>query len=180
MRTEEIFKPVKGYDGLYEISNHGKVKSLPKIWGTRRVIGKKGETELMAAKVDNGYPRVVLSKNSITKSFSVHRLVAEAFVENPNNYPIVNHINSIRDDNYYENLEWTTYKGNAIHAFQNGNRKGQLGEANPQSKYKDRDIKIIKKLHLDGYYSQNEIAEMFEDRQGNISRIVNGQRWKHI
>ena len=180
MKSEEIFKPIRGYEGLYEISNHGKVKSLPKTWGTRKTIGRKGETKLMVGKVDNGYPRVVLSKNSVKKSFSVHRLVAETFIENPNNYPIVNHKNSIRDDNYYENLEWTTYQGNAIHAFQNGNRKGKVGEINPQSKYKEKDIKIIKKLHSDGYYSQRQIAEMFDDSQGNISRIVNGKRWKHI
>lgn len=178
---EEIFRPIRGYEGLYEISNHGRVKSLPKSWGKDgRSFGVKGETELMAHKMDNGYPRIVLCKDSIKRAMSVHRLVAEAFIENPNNYPVVNHRNSIKSDNYFENLEWTTYKGNAIHAFENGRRSGRKGMAHHHSKYSDMDIRVIRKLYSDGKYSQQEIADMFEDYQSNISRIILKKRWSHI
>ena len=180
MKKEEIFKPVIGYEGLYEVSNHGSVKSLPKIWGKRKIVGRKGETELMAHKMDNGYPRVILCKDSIKKGKSVHRLVAEAFIENPNNYPVVNHKNSNKSDNYFENLEWTTYRGNALHGFANGNRVGLKGESNPRAKYNERDIRIIRKLSLDGFYSNGKIAEMFNDTSANICRIVRKERWQHI
>ena len=134
----------------------------------------------MVSKKDNGYRRVVLCKDSVKRMASVHRLVAQAFIENPNNHPVVNHLNSDPSDNYIENLEWTTYKGNAIHAFQKGRRKGFPGEKNPQSKYREQDIRIIKKLYDDGFYSQAQIAKMFNTNQSSISRIVLGKRWKSI
>lgn len=182
MKVAEVFRPIKGYEGLYEISNHGRVKSMPKTWNRKsgKVFRVKSESEIKIAKVDNGYPRVTFCHGTVRKSFSVHRLVADAFLDNPNNFPVVNHKNSKRDDNYFENLEWTTYSGNAQHAFDSGGRARPKGESNPQSKYSDRDIRIIRKLYEDGHYSQREIGEMFEDNQNNISRIVLRQRWKHI
>jgi hypothetical protein len=179
----EFFKPIIGYEGRYEISNYGIVKSCAKEWlacGNRKVHRKKGDS-ILCTMIHNDYPRATLTDcNGIKKTYSVHRLVALNFIDNPNNYPIVNHLDSNRSNNYYKNLEWTTYKGNAIHAFENGNRKGRKGESNPQSRYRDRDIRIIRKLAADGFYSQEKIAKMFEDNQSNIGRIILRQRWKHI
>ena len=105
---EEIWKDIKGYEGRYQISNFGRVKSLiyPKekimnIYNFRR-DGEKGK----------GYWRVRLIKNSSYKYFFVHRLVAEAFIPNPNNYATVNHINGIKTDNRIDNLEWCSLKEN--------------------------------------------------------------------
>lgn len=175
---EEIFKPVLGYENLYEISSHGRVKSLAKKWlnGSR----SKDETLLKPSNT-NGYPRVVLSGNgNKKKSKFVHILVAEVFFDNPNGYPIVNHLNSNTKDAYFENLEWTTYKGNAIHAFKSGTRKGMKGINHPMVKYSERDIKIIRRLYNDGKYKQPDIADMFETNQSSISRILLNKRWKHI
>lgn len=178
---QEIWKPIVGLEGRYEVSNYGRVKSLAKTWNHRGQGYRVKEDSILKPGIGNGYLRVTLSYGlNDKKSFSVHSLVAKAFCDNPNNYPIVNHKNSNRSDNYFENLEWTTYKGNAIHAFQNGNRKGQKGEEHPHSRYRERDIIIIRKLAKDGFYSQVEIAKMFDDSQSNIGKIVTRQRWKHI
>ena len=102
---EEIWKPIKDYEGLYEVSNLGRVKSL-NYRGTRK------ERILKNTERSNGYLAIGLIKNGKTKMFRVHRLVAEAFIPNPENKPCVDHINTIRDDNRVENLRWVTYKEN--------------------------------------------------------------------
>ena len=102
---EEVWKPIKGYEGLYEISNLGRVKSLNYKGSGKGKILKNIEHS-------NGYLIVGLAKNGKRKQFYVHKLVAEAFIPNPENKPEVDHINTIRDDNKVENLCWVTKKEN--------------------------------------------------------------------
>lgn len=97
---EEIWKDIEGYEGLYQVSNMGRVRSL------RRNIILKSKIER------NGYERVRLCTNNIPKDYSVHRLVATAFISNPNNYPIVNHKDENRTNNCADNLEWCTQEYN--------------------------------------------------------------------
>ena len=111
----EIFKPIKGYEGIYEISNFGRVKSLPKIIGRRM----KPES-FMKCNVVNGYAMVRLCKNYKVFNASVHRLVAEAFIPNPDNKPTVNHIDGNRLNNDISNLEWATMHEQNIHAYRTG------------------------------------------------------------
>lgn len=104
----EIWKPIVGFENLYEISNYGRVKSLPKKRG--RFIQKGKILKLKIKKT--GYQYIDLHKNGINKTFSVHRLVALTFIPNPENLPCVNHKDETRINNYVENLEWCTHKYN--------------------------------------------------------------------
>ena len=116
-----MWKPVIGYEGLYEVSDSGQVKSLPKMCGR----SKRSEKELKTFINSFGYFKVNLFKNSHGKQHSVHRLVAEAFLPNPNHLPEVNHKDGNKFNNRVENLEWCTHSENAKHAIQVLNRKSR-------------------------------------------------------
>jgi len=113
---KEIFKPIKGYEGLYEISNYGQVKSLD-----RDVEGPNKRTRIMPEKImtgqisRTGYAYIILSKNKRVKKHQVSRLVGAAFVPNPENKPQINHIDENKTNNYYKNLEWCTRTENMRH-----------------------------------------------------------------
>lgn len=102
MNEQEIWKPIKNYEGIYEISNLGNVKSL-------NYNRTKKEKILKPRKDKKGYLYVMLYKNKYGKNFSIHRLVAQAFIPNPENKPEVDHINTIKDDNRIDNLKWATH-----------------------------------------------------------------------
>lgn len=106
----EEWKDIEGYEGLYQVSNYGRVKSLE-----RTIVYKDGRKKVIKEKVlhnfhnELGYCHVMLSKNGKLKRTKVHRLVAKAFIPNPNNYPIINHKDENPSNNIVENLEWCTY-----------------------------------------------------------------------
>ena len=109
----EIWLPIEGYENLYEVSNLGRVRRLESV-----VNGKAGSKRKVPEKIlkpgthRNGYLFVTLSKNGIRRHFLLHRLVATAFIPNPNNLPQVNHLSEDKLNNTVENLEWCTAKEN--------------------------------------------------------------------
>ena len=129
---EEIWKDIEGYEGLYQISTMGRVKSL-----RRNIILRQGIT--------NGYERVVLSTNNIPKGYSIHRLVANAFIPNPDNLPQVNHKDENKANNRVDNLEWCTQKYNVNYGTINI-RKSQK-QLNNKNK-----SKIVLQYSLDGTF----------------------------
>lgn len=112
--NSEIWKPIVGYEGLYEVSNLGRVKSLG---NTRKCSRFKGVVTFMRYEITrHNYHRILLRKDGKYKHFYVHRLVAAAFIPNPNNYPIVNHKDCNPSNNNACNLEWCTHKFNVNYA----------------------------------------------------------------
>lgn len=112
----EIWKDIEGYEGLYQISNLGRVKSLPKTWWNGQCNITQAEKILSQTLDPKGYLKVTLCKNTIHKTHRVHRLIAFAFVPNPCNKEQVNHKNGIKTDNSINNLEWVTHQENCQHA----------------------------------------------------------------
>lgn len=102
----EIWKDVVGYEGLYQVSNMGRVKSL-NYWRTGQ------ERLLRLIPSTSGYLKVKLHRDSKGKWYNVHKLVAQAFIPNPNSKPCIDHINTIRTDNRADNLRWVTCKENS-------------------------------------------------------------------
>ena len=118
MLLKEIWKPIKGYEGLFEVSNLGRVKAIERKKNCNRGYGIIKEHFL---KPNNhgtcGYYRVPLTnKEHIRKYYLVHRLVAENFIENPKNLPQINHNDGNKDNNAVDNLEWCTVSFNIKHA----------------------------------------------------------------
>ena len=105
----EEWRDIKGYEGYYQVSNFGRVKSLSRDVGSNRC---KNESIMKTSLDKDGYEHLVLRKNGKQRHFRVNRLVAEAFLENPNNYPQVNHKDEDRTNNNVNNLEWCSAKYN--------------------------------------------------------------------
>ena len=116
----EIWKDIKGYEGLYQISNLGRVKVLPRKRknGTNFYIQK--ERIIKPQLKDGRYYGIGLHKNGKLKNFLIHRLVAEAFLPNTHNYKQVNHIDANKHNNRADNLEWCSQEQNLYHALVNG------------------------------------------------------------
>ena len=110
---EESWKPVVGYEGLYEVSDLGRVRSLDRVVkGKRNSKWERKGRILQQADRGNGYYAVCLHKSGTQKMYLVHRLVAVAFIPNPFNKPCVNHLDENKQNNAISNLEWATYKEN--------------------------------------------------------------------
>ena len=105
---QEIWKDIPNYEGIYQVSNLGKIRSC-RTNKIRKQIKQR-----------SGYMRIILTKNKKQKAFSVHTLVAKCFVENTNNLPYVNHIDGNKENNISDNLEWVTASQNMIHAISKG------------------------------------------------------------
>lgn len=114
--TKEIWKDIKEYEGLYQVSNYGRIKSLERVTFLRKGhLRYENEKILKLHKNNKGYLYVALSKDNKRKSYRVHRLVAKTFISNPNNFQEVNHIDENKENNCVNNLEWITHIDNIRH-----------------------------------------------------------------
>lgn len=131
---DEEWRDIKGYEGLYQVSNYGRVKSLEKDYVTNGAV--RHQKEIIKKLVETkGYFCTNLSKNGNLKHFLVHRLVANAFIPNPNNLPQVNHKDEVKTNNHVENLEWCDAKYNVNYGTRNKNdsekKKGIIPKGTP-------------------------------------------------
>lgn len=171
---KEVWKDIEGYEGRYQVSNLGRVKSLkrkvPNGENSFRIIKEK---ILKTSKKSNEYIKVNLSG----KSYRVHRLVATAFIENPNNYDEINHINGDKRDNRVKNLEWCTREYNmSFNKKLNVMPKGSEHKNSTITEQVAREIKIL----LNKGHMQKDIANKFNTTVNIVSQINRGLTWKHI
>ena len=173
---KEIWKDIKGYEGLYQISNYGNLKSLPKLI----FINRYTKIKILSDRIDgNGYKHVLLYKNKKSKSFKIHKLVTDHFIENKNNKKEINHKDGNKLNNYFQNLEWCTHSENIKHSFRIGTSDNK-GENHPRNKLTDKIVINIKKLYKTGKYSHKKIALIYNVHRSTISYVLNKKIWGHV
>ena len=145
-----------------------------------RVFNTKYKRELKRKIDSKGYYVVTLSLDGVAIDQRVHRLVAMTYIENPNNYPIVNHLDGNKLNPYYKNLEWTTYKGNAQHASKHGLLKPAKLEDSGKAILTNSQVESICKIMESGTKNQYEIADMFNVDVSVIREIRLGNNWVDI
>lgn len=177
---EEIWKDIEDYEGIYQISNLGRVKSLQrniKHWRGGISILKE---RIIMPDIAIGYQRIELRKNNIGTNKLVHRLIASAFIPNPENKPYINHINGIKTDNRIENLEWCSQLENMRHAHKTGLIKHEIGEKNPLSKLTDKDILYIRNNYDNTRNYSKIMADKYCVSWFTINNILKRKSWNHI
>ena len=180
MASEEHWKPIIGFEGLYEISDLGRVKSLSRYVKSKANSKMKiPERILKTGKNKCGYALVVLMKNNKRHNKLVHRLVAKAFINNPENYAVVNHIDGNKHNNSLENLEWCTSKENIHHAMRIGLRNDK-GENNWGHKLSNEQVIYIRNLYKTKQYTEKQIAEQYNVHEETIGKIIRGITWKNL
>lgn len=180
--TDEIWKPVKGYEGLYEVSDLGNIKSLRKRVDSGKCHRTYPERILKAHPDPKGYMKVVLSDREHNSHIcKVHRLVAEAFISNPDNLPQVNHIDGNKTNNALSNLEWCDQSKNMKHAFKLG-LKSLSGEFNPAAKLSSEDVEFIRSHYKrrDKEFGVIGLAKRFNVHRKTVGRVIQNRSWSEV
>lgn len=165
----EVWKEIEGYEGKYYVSNKGNVKS------------SKGKVDRILKPYNiSKYKAVGLANNGKTKITLIHRLVAEAFIPNPDNKPQVNHIDGVQHNNVITNLEWVTAKENIEHAYKTGlmpkfrSTKRKIHTRVLQ----DEDVYFI--LQYKDRFTHQKLAQLFNVTENAVWKIINNKSWKFI
>lgn len=177
---KEIWKPI-GTSQHYEVSNMGRVRSLDGV-----IMRKDGKSYTCTGKILKPYKvddyLLITLGRDYKGHFLVHRLVAEAFIANPENKPQVNHKDGNTINNCVDNLEWNTRIENMQHALRTGLWHPELrrGEKHPLHKLSEQEVRDIKKLIQTKQYTQHTIAQMYNVSDAIISEIKTNRKWSHI
>ncbi|WOL22926.1 HNH homing endonuclease [Escherichia phage vB_EcoM_JNE01] len=173
MERVEEWRDVVGYEDHFQVSNKG------------RIYSKRTNKILVQGTNKKGYK--VLStriggRTGVCKCFRVHILVAQAFISNPHNKPIVNHKDGNKQNNEDWNLEWSTYSENTNHAYKNGLTIPLKGTEQVQSKLTEDDVRYIRSVYkpYDKTYGASMLAKQFGVHHSLISDIASHKSWKHV
>ncbi len=169
--TKEIWKDIPNYEGLYQVSNRGSVKVLPKNANRKEKILKPNMKY-------PGYFYLNLVKNRQSRHYTIHRLVALTFIPNPENKKEVNHIDANKLNNLIPNLEWCTRQENIRH--RDLNSLSPRGEKNGSSKLKEKQVRKILNLYNSGKIKCVTMARKYGVGQSTISDIIRRKTWRHI
>lgn len=174
----EIFLPVKGYEGLYKVSNLGRIKRLEyKQKNPNSETFCLHKEKLLKTKIDrHGYEIIGLCSNSIKKYFSVHRLVAKSFLPNKENLPCINHKDNNPKNNNLNNLEWISWVGNIKYKIDCGRQiRGVDVNTNKLS-----EKQVIKIRSIKNNLTYKQIAIKYNVNETTIGSIKRRETWKHI
>lgn len=179
-KRNEFWKPIKGYEELYQVSSYGNIRRITKT------IRYPPNQKLRPGKCQGHgkkkiYLSVSLCKDGVPKTRMVHHLVIEAFIGvRPHGYT-VNHIDGEPRNNNIKNLEYLTHKDNCIHAWNNGfcTPHGLIGSKHPKAKLREKDIPKIRE-YLKAGKSNIQVAKLFHIGKETISAIKTGRLWKHV
>lgn len=170
---------IKGYEGLYLISDHGRIKSLPKHVAYSNGQLRHYDEKILKLNFSNGYRTISLVKEKQNTTHMSHILVGLHFIPNPENKPFLNHLDGDRSNNYYLNLEWSTNSENQLHAYNFLGRKAVRGEQNGIAKLKESDIPVIRRLRKDGMIIK-DIAQIFGVSFEAIRKVLTGKNWNWV
>ena len=170
----EVWKDVKGYEGLYQVSNLGNIKSLERYTSTGNYV----EERMLKQRIHSGYYRVNLSRDGTQRTISIHRIVALAFISNPNNYNVINHKDENKENNSIDNLEWCTNLYNLTY--------GTAIERRVKEKKKEiAQLDMLGNL-LRYWHGAIDVQNELGYNQGNIIKCAkgkikysNGYKWKY-
>lgn len=169
----EIWKDVPNYEGLYQVSNYGRLKSLEKSvkfysgYAKKKCERKYPERIICKNHIANGYLQLELYKNGKAKKIKMHRLVAETFIPNPNNYPCVNHKDENKLNNCVDNLEWCTYSyNNSYNNCHIRRGKTQKGKSKTLITYngETKTISEWAKIYNISYYAMRYRIKKYKDK----------------
>lgn len=181
---EEIYIPIVNYEGLYEVSNYGNIKSTSKtvFIGNKKNGDPKfkitNDRILKIFKSCNSYINIHLYKDGNKKTFLVHRLMAISFIPNPKNKEFVNHIDGNKLNNNLLNLEWCTRKENNDHGYSMGLMHKSHGVNHTSAKLNDKSVKEIRQRVVSE--TQTSLAKEFGVTQQVIYNCIIRKIWKHV
>lgn len=163
------WRDIDGFEGLYQVSNNGQVRSLARPTTFDRVLKPV---------LRGGYHCVSLSKKGLSRQIHIHTLVASAFVSRLFGRTFINHKDGNKLNNRSGNLEWCTRSENDLHAYRTGLRKPTQGEKNGQARLTGADIHWI--YDHSAEFTQKQIANRFGVSNQHVSDILTGKKWRHI
>lgn len=168
--ADEIWQDIYGYDGLYQISTYGRIKSF-----------KRKKTIILRPTVTpEGYLRVGLKKNSTSKSYYVHILVGEAFIPNPEGKPEINHEDGCKFNNHVSNLKWVTGLENKRHSVKLGLHRA--GSNFRDAKLSEEEVRYIRSVYKprDKEFGATALAKKFNMRADSILKVIHRKTYKNV